>query len=321
MRYLPVSLLLASSLCLRAQTPPPATGAPSMTTPEGVTLPLQISQPPTLPPGQVVIQVGDLKLTSGQMAMIMEAYPENQRVWINGPGRQAFIDQVVRVLLLAEEGRRRKLDQTEKYQTQLSFSATGILATLTDADIRQATKPTGADLQAYYDLHKIEFMELRARHILIRTAGSSVPLLPNQEDLSDEAALAKANQLRQKLAAGEDFAELARTESSDAGTRDRGGELAFFKHGQMVPSFEEAAYKLQIGEISQPVKTVYGYHLIQVEEQRVTRTAEQMRGDMEKAFANDIGKKFLEDLKAKAKVVIDPAFQETTKMTVGPKQQ
>jgi peptidyl-prolyl cis-trans isomerase C len=282
---------------------------------------LQFSTPPTIPPDRVVIQVGDTKFTSAQMGMILDAYPENQRAYVNGPGRQAFIDQVVRVVLLAEEGKRRKLDKTEKYQAQLAYSATGILATLTDLDVRQNTKPTDADLQAYYDLHKAEFTELRVRHILIRTSGSSVPLLPNQEEMSDEQALAKATQIRQKIAAGEDFAELARTESSDTGTRDKGGELAFFKHGQTMPSFEEAAYKLNIGEVSAPVKTTYGYHIIQVEEKKVTRAAEQMRGDMEKAFANEASKKFLDGLKAKSNVVIDPAFTETAKMLIGPKQQ
>jgi peptidyl-prolyl cis-trans isomerase C len=325
MRFLPVSVLLLSILpgagvCLMAQTPPPPGSAPSMTSADGVTIPLQVIAPPVIPADRVVIQVGDVKLTSGQMGMIMEAYPENQRVWIDGPGRQPFIDQVVRLLVLAEEGRRRQLDQTEKYRTQFSYSATGILATHTDAYIRQSAKPTAADLQAYYDLHKNEFTELRVRHILVRTRGSAVPLLPNQADLSEEEALAKANQIRQKIAAGEDFAELARTESSDEGTLNKGGELGFFKHGQMMPSFEEAAYKLDIGDLSQPVKTPYGYHIIQVEEKKVTRTAEQMRPDMEKAFANDLSKKFLEELKSKAKIAIDPEFGATSKPAAGPKQ-
>src|SRR5258708_1614894 len=195
MRFLPISVLLAAGVCLVAQTPPPSTGTPAppptMTPADGTTLPLQFIAPPVIPPDTVVIQVGDVKLTAGQMGMIIDAYPENQRAFINGPGRQPFIDQVVRVLVLAEEGKRRKLDQTAKFQTQLAYSTTGILATHTDIAIREQAKPTAADLQAYYDLHKNEFTELRARHILIRTSGSAVPLLPNQEDMNEEQALAK----------------------------------------------------------------------------------------------------------------------------------
>src|ERR1039458_10086599 len=100
MRFLPVSVLLAAGLCLMAQTPP---NGPS--TPGSITLPLQLSTPPTIPPERVVIQVGDVRITSAQMDQILQAYPENQRVWVNGPGRQAFIDQVVRVMVLAQEGK------------------------------------------------------------------------------------------------------------------------------------------------------------------------------------------------------------------------
>ena len=290
-----------------------------MTTADGVTVPLSFTKPPVIPPDRVVIQVGDIQLTAAQMGMIIDAYPESQRGLLNGPRRQEFIDQVVRALLLSEEGKRRKLDQTEKFKIQLGFSGTGILATHTDADIREHSKPTGADLQAYYDLHKNEFTELRARHILIRTRGSSIPLLPNQDDLSEEDALAKANQIRSKIAAGEDFSEFARTESADTGSRDKGGELGFFKHGQMMPSFEEAAYALNIGELSPPVKTPYGYHIIQLEEKKVTRTAEQMRPDMEKTFANDVSRKFVEELKSKTKIEIDPEYTIVPRMILGNK--
>ena len=322
MRVLPVFLLFAAGVCLHAQTPPPPqSGKPTMTMADGSTFPLQIAPAPTIPPDQVVIQVGDVQITSAQMGMILDAYPENQRVWANGPGRQDFIDSVIRVLLLAKEGQLRKLDETESYKAQLSFSALGILATHTDADVRKNTKPTDADLQAYYQQHINDVTELRLRHILIRTSGSSVPLYPGEVDLSDDAALAKAKDLRAQILAGADFENLARTDSADPGSRGKGGELGFIKKGQTMPSFEEAAYALKIGEISQPVKTAYGYHLIQVEEKKPTKTAEQMRPDMEKAFAADASKKFLEALKAKAKIVVDPSFKETTKVTVGPKIQ
>ena len=133
MRFLSCCLPLAAGVCLMAQTPPQppstpqstipppaASDGPSMTTPDGVTLPLQFTPPPVIPPERVVIQVGDVAITSGQMNMILEAYPESQRGYINGPGRAQFIDQVVRVLVLAEEGKRRKIDESEKFKTQLS---------------------------------------------------------------------------------------------------------------------------------------------------------------------------------------------------------
>src|SRR5450759_2340974 len=123
MRFFRILPLYAAALCLVAQTPPkppaqatpiaPSTPAsPTMTGPDGITLPLEIFQPNVIPPDRVVIQVGDLKLTAAQVDRILQAYPENQRVFVNGPGRNQFIDQVVRVLLLSEVGQRRAPNPT-----------------------------------------------------------------------------------------------------------------------------------------------------------------------------------------------------------------
>ena len=71
--------------------------------------------------------------------------------------------------------------------------------------------------------------------------------------------------------------------------------------------------RCQYGELSQPVKTTYGYHLIKVEERKPTRTFEELRPELEKASGNEASRKFLAELKAKTKIVIDPEFTETSK--------
>jgi parvulin-like peptidyl-prolyl isomerase len=291
-----------------------------MTGPDGVTLPLEIIQPAIIPPDRVVIQVGDVKLTSAQVGQILDAYPENQRVFANGPGRAQFIDQVVRILLLSEEGRRRKLTETEAYKNQMVYSAAGILASNTDQDIKRKISGDEALLKAYYEAHKSEYEQIHARHILIRMQGSLVNLAPGQKELTDAEALAKALEIRQKILQGADFADLARTDSDDMGSSSKGGDLGFLKRGQTVPSFEDAAFALPTGQLSQPVKTPYGYHLIKVEERKPTRTFEELRPEIERTLGNEASRKFVEDLKAKTKVAIDPDFSETPKATIGPKQ-
>jgi len=331
MRFFRILPLYAAALCLVAQTPPKppaqatpiapsAPATPTMTGPDGVTLPLEIIQPAIIPPDRVVIQVGDVKLTSAQVGQILDAYPENQRVFANGPGRAQFIDQVVRILLLSEEGRRRKLTETEAYKIQIVYSTAGILAGNTDQDIRRKISGDEALLKAYYEAHKSEYEQIHARHILIRMQGSLVNLAPGQKELTDAEALARALEIRQKILQGADFADLARTDSDDMGSSSKGGDLGFLKRGQTVPSFEDAAFALPTGQLSQPVKTPYGFHLIKVEERKPTRTFEELRPEIERTLGNEASRKFVEDLKAKTKVAIDPDFSQTPKATIGLKQ-
>jgi len=331
MRFFRILPLYAAALCLVAQTPPKppaqatpiapsAPATPTMTGPDGVTLPLEIIQPAIIPPDRVVIQVGDVKLTSAQVGQILDAYPENQRVFANGPGRAQFIEQVVRILLLSEEGRRRKLTETEAYKNQMVYSAAGILASNTDRDIKRKISGDEALLKAYYEAHKSEYEQIHARHILIRMQGSLVNLAPGQKELTDAEALARALEIRQKILQGADFADLARTDSDDMGSSSKGGDLGFLKRGQTVPSFEDAAFALPTGQLSQPVKTPYGFHLIKVEERKPTRTFEELRPEIERTLGNEASRKFVEDLKAKTKVAIDPDFSQTPKATIGLKQ-
>src|SRR5438093_795614 len=109
-----------------------------------------------------------------------------------------------------------------------------------------------ADARKYYDAHKSEYERVKARHILIRFKGSPVPA-GDKKDLTEEEALAKSKALREKIAGGADFATLAKAESDDTGSGANGGDLNFFGHGQMVPAFEQVAFKLPVGEVSEPV--------------------------------------------------------------------
>lgn len=117
---------------------------------------------------------------------------------------------------------------------------------------------TDAEIRAWYDAHKDEFKRPR-------TARFTVAFLPTASDDADRAAvLAHAEELRAQLAAGGDFAAAARAESSDTGSARQGGSLGTVHHGQMVAAFDSAIWTLQVNEVSQPVLTQFGYHLLQV---------------------------------------------------------
>ena len=162
-------------------------------------------------------------------------------------------------------------------------------------------------LRKYFEDHRSEYERVRGRHVLVRMKGSPVPITPGQPDLSEEEALAKAQELRKKILAGADFAKTAETASDDVGTRASGGDLGFFRRGQMVPSFEEAAFKLKAGEVSEPVKSPFGYHLIKVEQSEI-KTFEELKPEIEKRLRPELAQKNVEDLKTKIGVTLNPAY-------------
>lgn len=120
-------------------------------------------------------------------------------------------------------------------------------------------QPTTPEMEAYYKEHAKDFTHpetVSASHILIgATEGTDAN--------TKSASLAKAQALRDQLRGGADFAELAKTNSSCPSSQ-RGGDLGSFERGQMVPEFEEAAFKLKPGEISDVVETKFGYHIIKI---------------------------------------------------------
>lgn len=117
------------------------------------------------------------------------------------------------------------------------------------------------ELRAYYDDHPDEFArdeQVRASHILFKVT----PDRPDDQAREDLLAV------RRRVEAGEDFAELARTLSEDEGSASRGGSLGYFGRGAMIPAFEEAAFNAQVGDLVGPVRTDFGYHLIEVQDHR-----------------------------------------------------
>jgi peptidyl-prolyl cis-trans isomerase D len=125
---------------------------------------------------------------------------------------------------------------------------------------------TPQDLQSYFDAHRADYRE-PARAIL---SYVSIPKLPERVD--SITAMARARALRDSILHGADFAAVARSESADSGSRSQGGELGTFGRGQMTPAFEQVAFKAPIGQVTEPVATPFGLHLIKVEK----RTADSV---------------------------------------------
>jgi len=117
-------------------------------------------------------------------------------------------------------------------------------------------------VQALYDEQSLKYVipeERHARHILVR-------LLPDADETATAAALEKAQAVVARLDAGETFEDLAKELSDDPGSAANGGDLGFFGRGMMAPEFEDSVFELQKGERSQPVKSPFGFHIIELVE-------------------------------------------------------
>lgn len=307
MSFTRFSLLFLVAICLCAQTPAPPKPAPS--SPSGITLgpatpPITAS---AVPNDKVVLTVGDEKMTAGEFEEIVDTLPEQFRAAARGPSRRQFAEQLVRVKIMAQEARRQKLDQTPAVQRQLALQQENLLANALFQEMARNAKVDEAAAKQYFEQHKAEYESVHARHILIRVKGSTLPLQDGKKELTEEEALAKAQDIRKKIEAGEDFAALAKTESDDTGTAAKGGDLGTFRHGQMVPEFEKAAFTLPVGAVSEPVKTKFGYHLIQVQERDV-KTFDQVRADIEKKIRPELARESMESLRKQVPVKMDDAF-------------
>lgn len=127
----------------------------------------------------------------------------------------------------------------------------------------ETTKISDEDMKKYYEENKKNYYEdkVKASHILIKTVDDDGKELSKKKQ---EEAKKKAEDILKKVKSGEDFSKLAKEYSEDEGSGANGGDLDYFTKGEMVPEFEAAAWGLKPGEVSELVKTQFGYHIIKV---------------------------------------------------------
>jgi parvulin-like peptidyl-prolyl isomerase len=292
-----INLLFLIGGALLAQTPPPLPNASAPPNPIGAI---------SVPFDKVVLTVGDETMTVGQYNQLVDALPEQYQATARGAGKRQVVEQLISLKIMAQEARRRKLDQDPGYKAQVAFQAENILANVLFRDMSANLKIGDADVQKYYDEHKAEYERVTARHILIRTKGSAAPA-GGKKELTDEEALEKTKALRARIVAGEDFATIAKAESDDTGSGATGGSLNAFGHGQMVPPFEKAAFALPVGQVSEPVKSQFGYHLILVEKHE-SKTLDEVRPEIEKKLRPELAKQAVDNLRKQTPVKVDDSF-------------
>jgi peptidyl-prolyl cis-trans isomerase D len=168
-----------------------------------------------------------------------------------------------RVAVTDEE--KRKYYDAHQAQFQIPETVSAQYVAVDRAKVQESIQPTAEELTAYYEQNKQQRFQqqeqVHARHILFR-----VP-----EDATDEqekAVLERAQGVYEEILKGRDFAEAASALTEDPTGKHNGGDLGWFERGRMVPEFEQKAFSMKPGELSEPVLTDFGYHIIRLEGQR-----------------------------------------------------
>ena len=251
---------------------------------------------------KVLADVNGVKITLNDFQEEVASLPQNYQQAINANKRK-FLDELILKKLLYQEAVKKEFDKDEKVLNAIEDFKIRVMSQRVLEEVLESVSVSEDELKKYYEEKKDDYKtkeQVSAAHILIRVKESD----------DDKAALEKAESILKDIKGGKDFSELAK-ENSDCPSGTKGGELGYFSRGQMVPEFEETAFKLKVGEVSEIVKTNFGYHIIKVLDKKEAKQKEfdEVKEEIERQLLAEKQKKALidytETLKGKAKIEIN----------------
>jgi peptidyl-prolyl cis-trans isomerase C len=243
---------------------------------------------PTFAQGdQVVAKVNGADIRESDLTAAEEDIGQNLPPLSPEAKRDYLVAYVADIMLVAKAAEGKKLGDSADFKRKLDAARNKLLmeALLT---VEAKSAVTDAAMRKVYDdaiKQMAEEKEVQARHILVET--------------EDEAKKIAAD-----LKQGGDFAAVAKEKSKDPGSKDQGGDLGYFGKDQMVPEFAEAAFKLGKGQISDPIKTQFGWHVIKVEDQRAKQPPafDQVKDQLETFVARKAQAELIQKLRGEAKI-------------------
>ncbi|WP_137157132.1 peptidylprolyl isomerase [Rhizobium sp. FKL33] len=235
----------------------------------------------------VDITKADLDLAEANIDPQLAQLPAEQK-------RLAALSSLIDAKLIAGKAKGEKLDETPEFKERVAF--------IVDRELHNA----------YFKKHVVDAVkeeDVKARY------DTEIKSLPKQEEVHARHILVKtedeAKAVIKALGEGKDFAELAKEKSTDPNKSD-GGDLGYFRKGQMVPEFETAAFAMQKGEVSKtPVKTQFGWHVIKVEDKRIAPPPpfDQVKDQVRQIIMRDKYLELIKTSKDAAKIEVkDPAL-------------
>ncbi len=222
----------------------------------------------------------DLAVADSEIGQDMGTIPPDQK-------RMSLLEFLIDNQLFADAAEGDKLGEGPAFESRVNYLKRRALRELYFEKVIKASV-SDADAKKLYD-DQVKLLkpeeEVQARHILVES-----------ED--------KAKELAEKIKGGGKFEDMAKENSKDPGSKDDGGNLGYFGHGQMVPQFEEVVFKMQKGDVSAPVQTQFGWHLIKVEDKRVKAPPafDVVKDRILQSLLLQKASKAAVDLRAKAKI-------------------
>jgi len=228
----------------------------------------------------VEIHESDLAMAEEDMGREAQQLPPDQK-------REQIVAYLADVILAAKAAEEKKVADKKEFKNRIAFIRNKLLMETLLQDVGKAAVTPDATKKVYEEAKKQMGgeQEVRARHILV----------PSEDE---------AKKVLEEIKKGTDFAELARQKSKDPGAAAEGGDLGYFTKDQMVPEFAEVAFKLDKGQVSEPVKTQFGWHIIKVEDKRSkpVPTFDQVKDQIESYVERRAQAEFIGKLRESAKI-------------------
>ncbi len=213
----------------------------------------------------VVAKIGERKIKLSEFKKIIDYFDtERQKMLEMNPQlKETVLRQFVQSIVISDLAKKKQFDKNAEIQEHLQFFVDNFLANeYLKREIAEKVTVADFELKAYYDANADEFRTpemVKARHILVKAGTADDERKKARED---------AELYMKKLKEGEDFAGLAAEVSDDPGSKTRGGDLGYFPRGRMVKPFEDAAFSLKPGEMSEITESQFGFHIIKVEDRK-----------------------------------------------------
>lgn len=257
------------------------------------------------PSGKVLVDINGNKITEGDLKTLGEINPRIQTQLDNPAGQKRILDNLVEQELMYEEALKQGINRDPKVKTKIDLYRRVIIAqSLVDAETEKAAKK-------YYNEHQDEFKKLKFSTIMVKfsTPDEIKKAKKDEKLLSEQEALKKIEELKGRIDKGENFTKLAEENSDDVATKARGGDLGpVSKDDKRLEArgfgpLLAKALEMKVGEVSGPIKTDKGYHIITVTQGLELEPYEGAEQAILFKVRSDIRNNLLARLKKESKIV------------------